>query len=54
MIAISGTTGPIVSFHQLITASRPPIRADRAAMGMLPVHAVRYCEAVTSATGFGW
>jgi hypothetical protein len=30
------------------------MRADRSALGTLPMRAVRYCEAVTSATGFGW
>jgi hypothetical protein len=54
MTAMSGSSDPIVCFHQLITTGRPPIRADRAAMGTLPVRAVRYCEAVTSATAFGW
>jgi hypothetical protein len=51
---MSDTEDPIVRFHQLITTGRTPIRADRAAMGTLPVRAVRYCEAVTSATAFGW
>nr|WP_294506199.1 DUF6065 family protein [uncultured Rhodopila sp.] len=45
---------PIVRFHQILPVGRPPIRADRAAMGTLPMRAVRYCEAVTSATAFGW
>ena len=30
------------------------MRADRSAMGTLPMRAVRYCEALTSATAFGW
>jgi len=30
------------------------MRADRSACGTLPVRAVRYCEALTSATAFGW
>nr|WP_294521712.1 DUF6065 family protein [uncultured Rhodopila sp.] len=45
---------PIVRFHRLLPVGRTPIRADRAAMGTLPMRAVRYCEAVTSATAFGW
>jgi hypothetical protein len=45
---------PIIRFHQLANVGRTPIRADRSAMGTLPVRAVRYCEAVTSATAFGW
>ena len=44
----------IIRFHRLLPAGRLPIRADRAAMGTLPVRAVRYCEAATSATSYGW
>jgi hypothetical protein len=51
---MSTQTDPIVRFHQLTSVGRVPIRADRSAMGTLPVRAVRYCEAVTSATAFGW
>ena len=51
---MSGYTDPIVRFHQLTGAGRAPMRADRSAMGTLPLRAVRYCEAVTSATAFGW
>jgi hypothetical protein len=45
---------PIVQFHRLIDEARPPQRADRSAIGTLPTRAYRYCEAVRSATGFGW
>ena len=45
---------PIVRFLQLTNRGRAPIRADRSACGTLPVRAVRYCEALTSATAFGW
>jgi uncharacterized protein DUF6065 len=31
-----------------------PQRADRSAAGTLPTRAHRYCEAVTSAAGYGW
>lgn len=30
------------------------MRAEKTACGTLPIRAVRYCEAVTSATAFGW
>jgi len=30
------------------------MRAERSACGTLPARAVRYCEALTSATAFGW
>lgn len=51
---MTGTGDPIVRFHQLTEHGRPPMRADRSACGTLPVRAVRYCEALTSATAFGW
>jgi hypothetical protein len=45
---------PIVRFFRLIDEARLPQRADRSAAGTLPTRAYRYCEAVTSATAFGW
>ena len=44
----------IVRFYRMIDQARPPQRADRSAAGTLPTRAYRYCEAVTSATAFGW
>ncbi|MEA2739319.1 MAG: hypothetical protein QOH05_2626 [Acetobacteraceae bacterium] len=41
-------------FHRLIEHARPPQRADRSAYGTLPTRAYRYCDAVTSASGYGW
>jgi hypothetical protein len=45
---------PLVRFHHLTPGGRPPQRADRAAGGTLPTRAFRYCEAATTASGFGW
>jgi len=45
---------PIVQFYRLIEQARPPQWADRSAAGTLPTRAYRYCDAVTSAAGFGW
>jgi hypothetical protein len=45
---------PVLQIHRLIRQARPPQRADRSAAGTLPTRAYRYCEAATSATGFGW
>jgi hypothetical protein len=45
---------PRLQFHRLIEQARPPQRADRAAAGTLPTRAYRYCDAVTSAAGYGW
>ena len=54
VIPAAPAAGPIVRFYRLIEAARPPQRADRSAAGTLPTRAYRYCEAVTSATGYGW
>ena len=47
-------TGAVLEINRLIERARPPQRADRSAAGTLPTRAYRYCEAATSATGFGW
>ena len=44
----------LVRLYRMIDKARPPQRADRSAAGTLPTRAYRYCEAVTSATAFGW
>jgi hypothetical protein len=46
--------GAVLEINRLIERARPPQRADRSAAGTLPTRAYRYCEAATSATGFGW
>lgn len=48
------TDGAIARFYRLIDAARPPQRADRSAAGTLPTRAARYCDAVTTAAGYGW
>ncbi len=45
---------PTARFYRLIQQTRPPERADRSALGTLPTRAYRYCDAITSATAFGW
>ena len=45
---------PIVSFYRVLAVGLPPVRATRSALGQLPVKAYRFCEAVTTASGFGW
>jgi hypothetical protein len=45
---------PIVEFFQFVPNARPPQRADRSVGGTIPTRALRYCEAITSASGFGW
>lgn len=45
---------PIATFHRLAPACLMPMRADRSALGTLPTAALQYCEAITSASAFGW
>lgn len=44
----------ICRFYRLIPDAPAPRRADRSADGTLPVVAYRYCEAIASASAFGW
>ena len=50
----SGSTEPIVTFYRAIPQSFEPMRADRSALGIIPTAAFQYCEALTSASAFGW
>jgi len=52
--APSMPTAPIVTFYRFVPQCRLPMRADRAAAGTMPTRAFRYCEAMTSASAFGW
>ncbi len=45
---------PLVEFFQLVPSANPPRRADKAVGGVIPARALRYCEAITSASAFGW
>jgi hypothetical protein len=44
----------IITFYRAIPQSPAPMRADRGALGVLPTAAFQYCEALTSASSFGW
>src|SRR5262245_7752383 len=44
----------LIEFFQLVPNARPPRRADRAVGGVIPARALRYCEALTSASAFGY
>ena len=46
--------GPGLTFFRLVPGCRLPQRADRSAAGTMPTRAFRYCEALTSASAFGW
>lgn len=52
--AAEAERAPLVEFVRLIPDGRPPKRADRSGAGSLPGRAMRYCDALTSATGFGY
>src|SRR5437763_15301154 len=41
-------------FYRLIPDAPVPRPADRSADGMLPTRGYRYCEALASASPFGW
>ncbi|MBV8838548.1 MAG: hypothetical protein JO000_18590 [Alphaproteobacteria bacterium] len=45
---------PLVRFYRFIPGAREPQRADRSAAGSMPLRAFRYCEAMTTASAFGW
>ncbi len=44
----------LVTFHRLIPGAPMPQRADRAAIGTMPTRAFRFCEALVSASAFGY
>ena len=45
---------PIVEFIKIIPDGRDPKRADRSGAGSIPGRAMRYCDALTTATGYGY
>jgi len=45
---------PVVTFYRAIPDCRAPIRADTAVLGTLPSRGFQYCEALRSASSFGW
>jgi len=51
---VNGQDRSVCRFYRLIPEAPEPRRADRSADGMIPVRAYRYCEAIATASGFGW
>jgi len=45
---------PIVRFYKILPTAQDPQRADRSAGGLIPTRAFRYCEAICTASAFGW
>jgi hypothetical protein len=54
MLATDSPNRPLVEFFQLVPNENPPRRADKSVGGVIPARALRYCEALTSASAFGW
>lgn len=54
MVAVESPNGPLVEFFQLVPNAHPPRRADKSVGGIIPARALRYCEAITCASAFGW
>jgi len=44
----------VVTFHRVYPAALPPMRADKAALGTVPAAAFQYCEAMRTASAYGW
>jgi len=44
----------IVTFHRVYPAAPLPMKADSSALGIMPTAAYQYCEAMRSASAFGW
>ena len=53
-MAVPAPTVATAQFFRLVEQARPPQRADRSAAGTLPARALRFCDPVTQAAGFGW
>ena len=45
---------PLIRFFRFIPDAREPQRADKSAAGSMPMRAYSYCEAMTTASAFGW
>ena len=45
---------PAVTFYGAVPGCRTPIRADASVLGTLPSRGFQYCEALRTASSFGW
>ena len=45
---------PVVTFVRLVPEAIAPMRAEASALGQLPTAAFKYCEALRTASSFGW
>src|SRR5262245_1741720 len=46
--------GPAVTFYGAVPGARAPMRADASVLGTLPSRGFQYCEALRTASSFGW
>jgi Family of unknown function (DUF6065) len=44
----------LIEFFRMVPQARMPVRADKSAFGSIPVAAYKYCQPLTTATGYGW
>jgi len=47
-------SNPVVTFYGAVPGIRAPIRADASGLGTLPSRGFQYCEALRTASSFGW
>ena len=45
---------PVLTFYRAIPGCRAPMRADSSVLGTLPARGFQHCEALRSASSFGW
>jgi hypothetical protein len=45
---------PVVTFYGAVPGCRAPLRADASVLGTLPSRGFQYCEALRTASSFGW
>jgi hypothetical protein len=45
---------PVIKFRRIMPSAIEPMRADKTALGSIPAAALQYCEALKTASGFGW
>lgn len=45
---------PVVTFFRVYEDAPQPLRGDKSALGSLPAAALQYCEAVRTASSYGW
>lgn len=52
--AVKKLDSPLITFFRAYPKALPAMCADRSALGTIPAQAYQYCEALTTASAFGW